>query len=75
MILQVKVKDNPESNVVSKATLDAIASSLCIDLPINTRLVTYSEKAPLETCLPWQQVDGCGTPIGKVKTYNKGVWE
>jgi hypothetical protein len=36
--------------------------------------VYYGKDAPFNTCTPWQKVNECGEPIGRVKHFKGGVW-
>lgn len=36
--------------------------------------VWYGKDAPFDTCQPWQKVNDCGEPIGKVKFFKGGRW-
>lgn len=73
MDLKVTVKKGVQTSFTAEQ-LKEIASSMCIKLPDNMRLVYYGQVAPLDTTLAWQPTNGVGSPVGKVKTFTDGAW-
>lgn len=72
--MNLRVKQNPTLNCLTWAQLQEIAGNLVVDLPCNTKLVMFSDRAPSDTTLPWQQTDGC-LPVGPVKYFQNGQWK
>lgn len=74
MVLKVTVKKN-SSVSFSQEQLQEIASSLCVSIPDQMRLVYYGQTAPLDTSLAWQPTNGADDPVGKVKKFIDGNWQ
>lgn len=73
----------------TREQLEEIAAAMELDLAGGTgvgvsgalaaggvlKQVYYGSEPPFDTCSPWQQVNQCGEPIGKVKNYIDGFWQ
>lgn len=75
--LSISVADYPLNGLekFSPSELEAIAASLRVTFPENTRLVYYGPYPPSDRNLPWQKtLDDGITPIGGIKYFTNGGW-
>ena len=74
MDIKIHVKDGAVFNHLSEDQIQEIKDNFVGCLPNGGRVVIYSEDPPIDTCYPWQKVNGCCYPIGKIKNYREGEW-
>jgi|TARA_R100000084_G_scaffold109319_1_gene75676 hypothetical protein len=70
MELNITVKNGSHFKHLTEEQVDEIRQNFCVDTQ-GKKLVTYSQKEPIDLCHPWQPTDGCGNPIGTVKNYDE----
>lgn len=78
MTITVKAKPGtvPALAYMSRAELEAIASSLEVVVPDGVEMVAVGTEAPFDTTMRWQETNRYGERIGRIKTYDKtkGEW-
>ena len=74
MDIKLHIKDGSVFEHLTQEQITEIKENFVACLPDGGRVVIYSETAPLDTCYPWQMVNGCCYPIGKVKHFREGAW-
>lgn len=73
--LQLEHKPNAPAGCLTREQLEQIVASLQVRLPSGIQMVQYSQTAPPNTALPWQQINCDGAPMGVVKNFTRGAWQ
>lgn len=73
--LGIKVKEGSHFEHLTEEQIQEICSNFCVQLPENGLIAIWSEEAPCDTRYPWQPINGCGEPVGKVKKFTNGYWQ
>lgn len=85
--MTLKVKCVVPNGCFSRAQLEELAKALTVDTSSSSsgvgvsgsngsiRQVYYGKNAPFDICTPWQKVNDCGEPIGRVKSFIGGKWQ
>ncbi len=74
MDLNLQVKNGSHFEHLTEAQVLEIKENFTACIPDGGRVVIFSEDPPMDTCSPWQKVNCCGAPVGKMKFYREGEW-
>lgn len=73
--LNIRVKDTAQlTTFFSREELLKVAASLEVVLDPGDEIVHFGQNPPADTGKRWQQSDGSGAHVGKIKTYQGGEW-
>lgn len=74
MTIRLRTVSSPKLRYLSPEQLAEIAANLVVEFDCGVQPVSFSEMPPADTSIPWAPTEGCGQPIGKLKTFKNGEW-
>lgn len=74
-VLKLKLrKGAPGLRFFKPEELSALCGSFVLELDPGDEIVHLGQNPPADTGKRWQEVDSTGAVVGKIKTYQNGVW-
>lgn len=74
MTIRLRTVPNPKLQYLTPEQLAEVAANLVVVLDCGVAPVSFSDLPPADTSIPWAPTEGCGQPIGKLKTFKNGQW-
>ncbi len=74
--LKLKVRRNaPGIGLFTEEQLQVLADSFVVCLAPGDVIVHFGQEPPFESYKRWQETDSYGAPVGRIKTYQGGLWK